>query len=95
MKKKEPLDSSIDMAAALHYRSDQDNAPKVMATGKGDLARKIKEIALKENIPVYRDTVLAQALVKLGAGTEIPEALYQAVAQVLVHISRLDRKLKY
>ncbi|NTW04815.1 MAG: flagellar biosynthesis [Peptococcaceae bacterium] len=95
MKKKEKPASSPDVAAALHYQSEKDSAPRVVATGKGDLAKKIKEIALKENVPIYQDTVLAQALVKLGAGTEIPEALYQAVAQILVHISRLDRKLKY
>lgn len=81
-----------DMAAALRYNK-QDTAPVVIATGKGDLAAKIKEIAEKENIPVYHDSVLAQALVKLGAGAEIPPELYEAVAHILVHIARLDRKL--
>ncbi|MCL6477956.1 MAG: EscU/YscU/HrcU family type III secretion system export apparatus switch protein [Peptococcaceae bacterium] len=85
---------NIDMAAALRYDHGQDRAPVVVATGRGDLAAKIREIAEQEKIPVYRDSVLAQALVKLGAGVEIPQELYQAVAHVLVHVARLDRKLK-
>ncbi len=94
MKEKDNNTNKTKIAAALRYRSKEDNAPKVVATGKGDLAEKIKEIAEKENVPIYRDTVLAQALVKLGAGTEIPEELYQAVAHVLVHIARVDKKME-
>lgn len=94
MKEKEKFTKKIEVAAALRYKTEEDNAPVVVATGRGDLADKIKEIAQKENVPIYRDEVLAQALVKLGAGAEIPEELYQAVAHVLVHIARLDRSLK-
>ena len=93
MDKKEAGDRVKDVAAALRYDHGNDSSPVVVATGKGDLAAKIKEIAGREKIPVYRDGVLAQALVKLGAGTEIPPDLYNAVAHVLVHIARLDRKL--
>ncbi|MCL6612599.1 MAG: EscU/YscU/HrcU family type III secretion system export apparatus switch protein [Peptococcaceae bacterium] len=92
-KKDKPGERSRDAAAALRYRHGQDRAPVVTAAGRGDLAAKIREIAAREKIPVYRDSVLAQALVKLGAGAEIPEDLYQAVAHVLVHVARLDRKL--
>ncbi|MFZ5634361.1 MAG: EscU/YscU/HrcU family type III secretion system export apparatus switch protein [Bacillota bacterium] len=88
-----PEKRNIDMAAALRYDHGRDQAPVVVAAGKGDLAAKIREIAGQEKIPVYRDSVLAQALVKLGAGVEIPPELYQAVAHVLVHVARLDRKL--
>lgn len=80
-------------AAALRYESGRNSAPVVVATGKGDLAAKIIELAKKENIPVYRDPVLARALVKLGAGAEIPEELYEVVAQLLVHVAGLDKKL--
>ncbi len=82
-----------EVAAALRYNQEKDRAPVVVAAGRGDLAAKIREIARHEKIPVYRDSVLAQALVKLGAGTEIPPDLYQTVAQVLVHMARLDRSL--
>ncbi|MFZ5645956.1 MAG: EscU/YscU/HrcU family type III secretion system export apparatus switch protein [Bacillota bacterium] len=84
---------ATDMAAALKYKQGDDRAPVVVATGKGDLAAKIIEIAEREKVPVYRDNVLAQALVKLGAGAEIPPELYNAVAHILVHIARLDRSI--
>lgn len=94
MNKKNRLDqTNKDVAAALSYEHGRDRAPVVVAAGRGDLAAKIKEIAERENIPVYRDRVLAQALVKLGAGVEIPPELYQAVAHVLVHVAGLDKKL--
>lgn len=82
-----------DTAAALRYEHGKDGAPVVVATGKGDLAARIVELAEKEKVPVYRDPALAQTLVKLGAGTEIPEELYEAVAQILVHVAGLDKKL--
>lgn len=88
-----PREKRQDVAAALRYRHGKDQAPVVVASGRGDLAAKIREIAAREKVPVYRDSVLAQALVKLGAGAEIPEELYQAVAHVLVHVARIDRKL--
>ncbi|MFZ5595771.1 MAG: EscU/YscU/HrcU family type III secretion system export apparatus switch protein [Bacillota bacterium] len=92
-KKEPPRERSRDAAAALKYNRENDRAPVVVAVGKGDLAEKIREIAEKENVPIYRDSVLAQALVQLGAGVEIPPHLYNTVAQVLVHIARLDKKL--
>lgn len=78
MDKREAADKVKDVAAALRYSHGKDSTPVVVATGKGDLAVKIMEIAQKEKIPVYRDSVLAQALVKLGAGTEIPPDLYNS-----------------
>lgn len=95
MEKKDPrAEKKIDIAAALRYSSEND-APVVTAAGKGDLAAKIIEIAEKEKVPLYRDSVLAQALVKLGAGVEITPELYSAVAQILVHVARLDKKLPW
>lgn len=85
-------ETGTDVAAAMRYRPGQDQVPVVVAAGKGDLAAKIKEIAARDKVPIYRDSVLAQALVKLGAGVEIPEDLYQAMAQVLVHVARVDRR---
>ena len=92
-KKNMPEQKAIDMAAALRYNHGKEQVPVVVATGKGDLAAKIIEIAEQEKVPVYRDSVLAQALVKLGAGVEIPPELYNAVAHILVHVARLDRSI--
>jgi flagellar biosynthesis protein len=92
-KKDTPAGKKIGVAAALKYAHGEDGTPVVVATGKGDLAAKIIEIAKREDVPVYKDSVLAQALVKLGAGVEIPPDLYSAVAHVLVHVASLDKKV--
>ncbi|SFR05048.1 EscU/YscU/HrcU family type III secretion system export apparatus switch protein [Desulfoscipio geothermicus] len=79
-------------AAALKYESEKDNAPRITAAGRGELARTIKELAEQHGIPVYEDAVLAETLCKLGVNTEIPPELYEAVAQILVFVARIDRK---
>ncbi|MDH5444586.1 MAG: EscU/YscU/HrcU family type III secretion system export apparatus switch protein [Gammaproteobacteria bacterium] len=69
------------IAVALNY--DEESAPRVMAKGKGDLAEHILAIAEANNIPLQENPELVNVLVELDLGTEIPEALYLAVAEVI------------
>ncbi len=85
---KEP--QKIKVASALKYSPDQDTAPKVVATGKGQIAEKIIDKAKEAKIPVYEDEHLAKSLSHIALGSEIPEELYDVVAEVLAFISRLD-----
>jgi len=72
------------IACALKYDATEgDDAPVLVASGHGDLARKIVEAAHAYGVPVLRDVPLARALVELEIGDEIPEALYEAVAEIL------------
>jgi type III secretion protein U len=72
------------IACALKYEeSEGDQAPVVVASGYGDLARRIVEAAHHYGVPVLRDVPLARALAELEVGDEIPEALYEAVAEIL------------
>ncbi|ABZ84750.1 flhb domain protein, putative [Heliomicrobium modesticaldum Ice1] len=89
---KKPL-SAEDAAVALRYDPSADAAPKVIATGKGHLARKILEIAREKEIPVYEDPTLVQLLSKLDLGVEIPPELYRMVAEVLAFVYRLDKDM--
>ncbi|MHB1255080.1 MAG: EscU/YscU/HrcU family type III secretion system export apparatus switch protein [Dethiobacteraceae bacterium] len=81
-------------AVALRYHQEQDQAPRVVASGAGYLAEKILEIAQKNGVSIREDRVLAEALSLIEAGDEIPEELYLAVAQILVEIINADRKQK-
>lgn len=81
-----------EVAAALRYEPGKDKAPVVVAAGKGLKAQKIKEIAVKSGVPVYRDQALALTLHDLGIGGEIPPELYEAVAKILVFVAGLDRE---
>lgn len=71
------------LATALLYDETDDAAPRVVSSGTGDLARRIIEAAHAYGVPVVRDVPVAQALAELELGDEIPEALYEAVAEVL------------
>lgn len=71
------------LATALRYQVDEDEAPTVVAHGEGDLARRLIEAAHAYNVPVIRDVPLAHALRELQLGEQIPEGLYEAVAEVL------------
>ena len=85
MEKKE-----IRKAAALSYKPGEDRAPKVLAAGRGEIADKIVEKAREEKIPVVEDAHLADTLVKMQIGSEIPAELYEVVAEILTFISRVD-----
>lgn len=79
------------VAAALRYRHGEDQAPTVVAAGKGDLAHAIERMAQEHNVPLYQDETLARTLTELGLGVEIPPQLYEAVAKILVHVAMLDK----
>lgn len=71
------------LATALRYQESEDEAPTVVAHGEGDLAQRLIEAAHAYNVPVVRDVPVARALRELQLGEPIPEALYEAVAEVL------------
>jgi flagellar biosynthetic protein FlhB len=78
------------VAVALKYDVGKMFAPRVVAKGANLIAERIKEIAREHGVPMIEDRVLAQALYKaVKVGEEIPEKLFQAVAQVLAYIYRL------
>ncbi len=70
-------------AVALRYDTAADEAPVVVSSGEGDLGARIEEAARAFGVPVVYDRSLAEALCELEAGSEIPEALYEAVAEIL------------
>jgi len=80
MKNKKP-DPQPELAIALYY--DDENAPRVTAKGEGSIARQILAIAEEHNIPLEDDPELAALLAQIPLGDDIPNALYQAVAEVI------------
>jgi flagellar biosynthesis protein FlhB len=71
------------LANALRYVDGEDQAPRVVASGQGELARRIVDAARAYGIPCIQDVPVARALAELEVGDEIPEALYEAVAEIL------------
>ncbi len=81
------------MAAALQYKPKKDNAPRLMAKGKGWLAEKIIQTAREHNIPLKEDPHLVEILSTLDLYEEIPQNLYKAVAEILIFLYRMNNKV--
>jgi flagellar biosynthetic protein FlhB len=77
-------------AVALRYDEKRMRAPLVVAKGADLVAARIREIATEHSVPIFEAPPLARALFHgVEIGTEIPAALYVAVAQVLTYIYQL------
>ena len=77
-------------AIALEYDPSEE-APKILATGKGVLAEKIIEKAQEAGVPLHRDDQLADTLSRLDIGDMIPPELYEVVAEILVFVDAMDK----
>lgn len=87
------ITNPIHFAIALVYKQEEMKAPKVIAKGQRLVAAKIKKIAEEHKIPIIEDRSLAAWLFKsVEIGMEVPPELYQAVAEILALVYRLDRR---
>jgi flagellar biosynthesis protein FlhB len=77
------------LAIAIRYDETTMQAPTVTAKGEDFMALKILEIAKQHNVPVVHNIGLAHSLYDLEIGHEIPEDLYEAVAEVLNFVYQL------
>ena len=84
-------DKNEDLTAVALAYTPGEEAPKILATGKGHIARKIIDQAKEANVPFYKDSKLAETLSKLEIGDAIPPDLYEVVAQILVFVDGMDK----
>ncbi len=85
-------DDEAEIAIALKYDKEKDGAPRVVAKGMRLKAEKIRAIAKEHGIPFMRNVNLANALFRVEVGQEVPEELYDAVAEVLNFVYELQRE---
>ena len=78
-------------AVALKYEIERDNAPRVIAKGRGHVAEHILETAQKHSVPVYQDKTLVNMLMALEIDREIPPELYKAIAEVMAYVYKMDK----
>lgn len=89
-KTEQSKESKQKISVALEYVPGE-QAPKIIASGKGVLAEKIIERAKEVDVPVYEDSKLANTLSKLEIGDMIPPELYNVVAEILVFVDDMDK----
>lgn len=81
-------------AIAIKYDESKSSAPYIVAKGSDHLAFKIKEIAKAHNIVTVENKPLARTLYNaIEIGDIIPEDFYQAVAEILAYVYRLEQKV--
>lgn len=80
----------VQQAIALEYNPAED-APRVIASGRGVLAEKIIQKAKESDVPIHRDDKLADTLSRLEIGEMIPPELYEVVAEVLIFVDAMDK----
>jgi len=82
-------------AVALAYKETEHTAPTIMAKGQDYIAHKIREVAMENDIQIVENPPLAQSLFAMcEVGDEIPDELYQAVADVLVFVYRQKGRIR-
>lgn len=79
-------------AVALKYRQAKDRAPRVVASGKGGVAKKIIELAREHGIYIHDDPDLVEVLSQLDLNEEIPPDLYIVVSELLAFVYALNKK---
>ncbi len=88
-KSKHAVKKSAKKVTAIGYNPG-DQAPNVLATGQGIVAENILKKAEEASIPIYKDPELAEELSRIEIGANIPEELYQVVAEIMIFVSDLD-----
>jgi len=81
-------------AVAISYDEEKHDAPIIIAKGKDHLAIRIKEKAKELDIVMVENRPVAQSMYfYCEIGDEVPEDLYQAVAEILTYVYKLKNKI--
>jgi len=81
-------------AVALAYERGQGGAPRVIAKGMDEVAARIREVAAAHRVPVVPNPPLARALYTVELDAEIPAEHFQAVAELIAYVWRLQSRIR-
>lgn len=83
------------IAIAIKYVEGQMEAPRLVAKGAENVAIKIKELAKEADIPIIENKPLARLIYQeVELEQDIPQEMYQAVAEILAMVYKLNQKKK-
>ena len=84
------ITNPTELAVAIRYREDQDEAPTVVAKGAALMAKRIRDTAREHGVPVMENKPVARMLYdQVEIGQDIPVDLYQVVAEILALVYKL------
>ncbi|MEO1250623.1 MAG: EscU/YscU/HrcU family type III secretion system export apparatus switch protein [Pseudomonadota bacterium] len=79
---------------ALQESGEEGKAPSVVATGEGEVAQAILDVAFALGIKVREDADLAEMLSVVDLGDEVPTQAFHAIAEILSYLYRAQGKLE-
>ncbi|WP_026476017.1 flagellar biosynthesis protein FlhB [Alkaliphilus transvaalensis] len=80
-------------AIAIQYSPEMFQAPRVVAKGADLIALQIRKIAEENEVPLVENKPLARTLFdSVEIGEPVPPELYQAVAEVLAYVYKINNK---
>jgi flagellar biosynthetic protein FlhB len=79
-------------AVALAYRRGEDAAPRVVAKGADLMAARIRKAAEEHGVPILANPPLARALYLVDEDSAVPVEHFQAVAEVIAFVWRLQQR---
>jgi flagellar biosynthesis protein len=88
-------DKDINLAVALEYERGTRDAPRVVAKGRGEIARRIVEIAAESGVHIDANGPLAEALAGVNLDEPIPLELYEAVAEIIGFVLRASSEKRW
>ena len=87
------ITNPTELSVAIQYDPAEMAAPIVVAKGAGEIAKRIRKLALENGVPIVEKKPLAQALYRdVDVGKPIPSEKYAAVAEVLAYVYQLKGK---
>ena len=84
--------ANINLAVALQYEKGTTKAPLIVPKGRGELARRIVEVAEENGVVIEANASLAEALAGVEVDETIPVELFEAVAEIIGLVLRASAK---
>ena len=93
------VDAGVDAtdeasAVALRYDPVREEAPRVVAKGRGEVAEQILEIARANGIAIREDPDLVALLESVELDIQIPLEAFVVVAEILAYVYRANARLQ-
>lgn len=93
MRAKAVITNPTHIAVAIEYDAANEPAPKIATMGQDIVAKEIVRLAVEKDIPVMRNVDLAHTLYyKCDIGGFVPEETYEAIAEILKWIAKLEEE---
>lgn len=85
------ITNPIHIAVAIEYKETTEPAPRIITMGQGLIADQIVRFGQAAFVPIMRNVSLAQILFRKGKiGDYVPEETYEALAEILQWLKRLE-----